>query len=103
MKVTHIAQVIAPDAKQKIIGIRAGEKLHEEMISREDSNSCYEYSDYFKILPQINNWNKDKKRIKRGKKVIDGFVYNSENNSKWMTKTELKKWIYKNQNKIGKV
>ncbi len=103
MKVTHIAQVIAPDAKQKIIGIRAGEKLHEEMISREDSNSCYEYSDYFKILPQINNWNKDKKRIKRGKKVIDGFVYNSENNSKWMTKTELKKWIYKNQNNIGKV
>ncbi len=103
MKVTDIAKVIAPGAKQKIIGIRAGEKLHEEMISRDDSNSCYEYSSYYKILPQINNWNKDKKRIKKGKKVIDGFTYNSESNPRWMTKIEFKNWINKNKNLIGKI
>ena len=103
MRITDIAKVIAPNAKQKIIGIRAGEKLHEEMISKEDSNSCYEYSKYYKILPQINNWNKDKKRIKDGKKVPEGFIYNSENNSKWMTTIEFKNWINKNQNLIGKI
>jgi len=103
MKVTDIARVIRPDIKQKIIGIRAGEKLHEEMISRDDSDHCYEYSRYYKILPQINNWNKDKKRIKDGKKVLDGFTYNSENNSEWMTKIEFKNWINKNQDLIGKI
>ncbi|MDA7733961.1 UDP-N-acetylglucosamine 4,6-dehydratase (inverting) [Candidatus Pelagibacter sp.] len=103
MRVIDIAKVIAPDAKQKIIGIRAGEKLHEEMISKEDSNSCYEYSKCYKILPQINDWNKDKKRIKDGKKVAEGFIYNSVNNLKWMTTNEFKNWIYKNQNLIGKI
>ena len=103
MRITDIAKVIAPDSKQKIIGIRVGEKLHEEMISKEDSNSCYEYSKYYKILPRINNWNKDKKRIKNGKRVAEGFTYNSENNSKWMTTIEFKNWINKNQNLIGKI
>lgn len=103
MKVIDIAHVIAPDAKKKIIGIRAGEKLHEEMISKEDSYSCYEYSKYYKILPQINNWNKDKKRIKNGKKLQEDFCYNSKDNSEWMTKIEFKNWLDKNQNLIGKI
>tara|TARA_B100000787_G_scaffold141592_1_gene110731 strand:- start:13485 stop:14486 length:1002 start_codon:yes stop_codon:yes gene_type:complete len=103
MKVIDIAQVIAPDAKKKIVGIRVGEKLHEEMISKEDSYSCYEYPKYYKILPQINNWNKDKKRIKNGKKLPEDFCYNSKNNSKWMTKIEFKNWLDKNQNLIGKI
>ena len=68
MKVTDIAKVIAPNAKHKIIGIRAGEKLHEQMISLEDSYSTYEYSSYYKILPQINEWGNDSLRIKDGKK-----------------------------------
>jgi UDP-N-acetylglucosamine 4,6-dehydratase len=96
MKVTDIAKVIAPKAKHKIIGIRPGEKLHEQMISSEDSFSTYEYSNYYKILPQINEWGKDKYRIKRGIKVPEGFVYSSENNSKWITKDELKEWISSN-------
>ena len=103
MKVIDIAQVIAPDAKKKIVGIRVGEKLHEEMISKEDSYSCYEYPKYYKILPQINNWNKDKKRIKNGKKLPEDFCYNRKNNSKWMTKIEFKNWLDKNQNLIGKI
>ena len=103
MKVTDIANVIAPKAKHKIIGIRPGEKLHEQMISIEDSYSTYEYSDCYKILPQINEWAKDKLRIKNGKKVSKGFVYSSENNSKWVTKDEFKKWLSSNKNFIGKV
>ena len=102
MKIVDIARVIAPKAKHKIIGIRPGEKLHEQMISAGDSYSTYEYDDYFKILPQINNWDKDKKRIQNGKKVEEGFVYSSDNNSDWMKKSDLKKWIDANKDYINK-
>ena len=103
IKVIDIAKVIAPKLKFKIIGIRPGEKLHEQMISGEDSYYTYEYSDYFKILPQINNWDKDKTRIKKGVKVLNGFTYSSDNNSEWMTKADLQKWIDKNKTYIGKI
>ena len=73
------------------------------MISKEDSNNTYEYSDYYKILPQINNWEKDKSRIKTGKKVQENFSYSSDKNSKWMTKSQLKSWIDLNKNYIGKI
>jgi UDP-N-acetylglucosamine 4,6-dehydratase len=102
MKITDIAKVIAPGKKQKIIGVRAGEKLHEEMISQEDCNYCYEYPSYYKILPQLNNWHKDRKRIKGGKKVTKNFVYNSNNNLQWMKKSDLKKWIKANYGQINK-
>jgi UDP-N-acetylglucosamine 4,6-dehydratase (inverting) len=101
MKITEIAKVIAPKIKHKIIGIRPGEKLHEQMISIEDSYSTYEYSNYYKILPQINNWGKDRLRIKKGKKVSEGFNYSSDNNSQWMTHQELKAWVKSNKKKIG--
>ena len=103
MKITDIAKVIAPESKFKIIGIRPGEKMHEQMISREDSYSTYEYSDHFKILPQINEWGKDSLRIKNGKKVPEEFTYNSDNNKQWMTKDELQKWINTNLKFIGKI
>jgi len=103
MKITDIAEVIAPNAKREIIGIRPGEKLHEQMIGSDDSYSTYEYSSYYKILPQINNWGSDNLRIKDGKKISEGFIYSSENNSEWMTKSELQKWIDENQRYIGKI
>ena len=103
MKITDIASVIAPKAKQKIIGIRPGEKLHEQMISNEDSYSTYEYNNYYKILPQINKWSLDRKRIGKGVKVSEGFVYSSDLNSEWMTKSYLKKWINSNKNFIGRI
>ena len=103
MKVADIARTIAPKAKHKIIGIRPGEKLHEQMISIEDSYSTYEYANYYKILPQINEWQKDNLRIKAGKKVSEGFVYSSDNNKEWMTKNDLQKWISSNKNFIGKL
>jgi UDP-N-acetylglucosamine 4,6-dehydratase len=103
IKITEISKAIAPNAKNKIIGMRAGEKLHEEMISKEDSRYCYEYSKYYKILPQLNNWSEDKIRIGNGKRVPEGFVYNSNNNSEWMKNIDLKKWIDKNKDLIGKI
>ncbi len=102
MKIIDIADVIAPKAKHKIIGIRPGEKLHEQMISYDDSYSTYEYPTYYKILPMINEWGEDNLRIKKGKKVPKGFVYSSDSNKDWMTKSELKKWIDMNKNYIGR-
>jgi len=103
MKVVDLAAAIAPNAKQKIIGIRPGEKLHEQMIGQEDAPSTYEYKDHYKILPVLHNWDIDPKRIKDGIKVKNNFEYNSETNSEWMTQTELKKWIKNNKNKLGKI
>ena len=96
MKVVDIAEAIAPNCKKDFIGIRPGEKIHEQMIGIEDSFYTYEYEDYFKILPQINDWSKDKERIKNGTRVPEGFLYSSDTNKDWMTKKELNKWISKN-------
>ena len=96
IKITDIARVIAPRSKFKIIGIRPGEKLHEQMISAEDSYYTYEYSDYFKILPALHGWSKDKKRIGVGTHVSEDFVYDSFSNKDYMTSEYLKSWIAKN-------
>jgi UDP-N-acetylglucosamine 4,6-dehydratase/5-epimerase len=101
MKVTDIALAVNPDAKQEEVGIRPGEKLHEQMIGIEDSPYTYEYSDHFKILPAINDWSNDKKRIGEGILVNSEFTYSSQNNKDWMKASELKKWIHKNKFKIG--
>ena len=95
IKVTDIADVIAPKCKKNFIGIRPGEKLHEQMISIEDSYSTYEYGEYFKILPQINKWHKDPKRIKDGSKVPVDFVYSSDTNNTWLSKKDFKIWMSK--------
>lgn len=103
MKVTDLARVIAPEARQEIVGIRPGEKLHEQMIGAEDSYFTYEYPEHFKILPNINDWGKCPKRIKDGKKVKEGFVYASDSNTEWMTGEELQGWIESNYDEIGKI
>lgn len=103
MKVTDLARVVAPDAKQEVVGIRAGEKLHEQMISVEDALYVYEYPDHFKILPNINGWATCPKRIKDGIKVPEGFVYASDNNPEWMSDADLQTWIETNREKIGSI
>jgi len=103
MKVTDLARVVAPDAKQEVIGIRPGEKLHEQMIGAEDAAFTYEYAEHYKILPQINDWDKDSNRIKDGKPVPNGFVYSSDNNSEWMSDADLAVWIDANRGKIGSI
>ena len=100
MKITDLASSVDPNAEQEIIGIRPGEKLHEEMIGKEDAWYTYEYGDYYKILPNINEWFKSENRIKNGKKVEDGFSYTSDNNLDWMSIETLQDWIKSNKEKI---
>ena len=96
MNIMDIAEVVSPSAKKKIVGIRPGEKLHEQMIGLEDSQFTFEYDHYYKILPAINEWFKSTERIKNGKNVPLNFSYVSDKNSDWMKKNELMDWISKN-------
>jgi FlaA1/EpsC-like NDP-sugar epimerase len=103
MNIVDVALATAPDAKQDIVGIRPGEKLHEQMIGPEDTPHTYEYPKHFKVLPAIHNWSQDLARIGEGKPVKSDFTYSSDNNSEWMTVEELSSWISKNREKIGKI
>jgi len=103
MKVTDVALSIAPDAQQDIVGIRPGEKLHEQMIGPEDALHTYEYPEHYKILPAIHNWSKDPERINSGKLVASDFTYSSDNNNDWMSIETLQTWIKQNRGKIGKI
>ncbi len=103
MKITDIAKAVDTNAKQKVVGIRPGEKLHEQMISEEDSLYTYEYDDWYKILPAINDWATDEERVKNGKKVKEGFSYTSNNNTEWVSVEALQHWIKENQERIGKI
>ena len=93
MKITDVALAVNKNAKQEVIGIRPGEKLHEQMIGEEDAFYTYEYSDYYKILPSIYEWAKDPERIGNGVKVDPNFTYCSDNNKEWMKISQLQDWI----------
>lgn len=97
MSVVDIARTVAPEARHVMVGIRPGEKLHEQMIGVEDAPFTFEYPDYYKILPAIYSWDKDEARIKDGKKVSLGFSYSSDTNDEWMTSDHLRLWINANQ------
>ena len=103
IKVVDIARAVAPDATHEIIGIRPGEKLHEQMIGTEDALHTFEYDNYFKILPAIHDWCKDPNRIKAGVKVAPDFIYSSNINPEWMTIEHLRAWIGSNRKKIGQI
>ena len=103
MKMTELARAVAPECKLEFVGVRPGEKLHEQMISPEDSYYTYEYEKHYKILPAINNWALDERRIKNGEKVIDGFSYTSDKNPVWMTSEQLSAWVDVNREKIGNI
>lgn len=101
MRVVDIARSIAPGASLENVGIRPGEKLHEQMIGPEDAPHTYEYPDYYKILPAIYNWSGDPVRIGNGKRVPNDFIYCSDNNSEWMGVEELQAWIKCNEARLG--
>lgn len=103
MKVTNIANIVAPEARHEIVGIRPGEKMHEQMIGIEDAPYTYEYDQHFKILPAINKWSDDPSRIKDGRKVAENFVYTSDRNPDWMDDTALVDWIDTHREKIGMI
>lgn len=103
MKVTDIARAVAPNARHEIVGIRPGEKLHEQMIGSEDVWHTYEYADHYKILPAINKWSEDPARINGGQKVAPDFTYCSDNNKDWLSVESLQAWIKQNRDMVGKV
>lgn len=103
MTILDIAKAVAPEAKHKIIGIRPGEKIHEQMIGLEDAPHTYEYEGHYKILPAIHNWSSDISRINGGIKVNEHFMYTSNNNTEWMPVEALQGWIEAHRNKIGTI
>lgn len=102
MKVTDIARAVAPAARHDIVGIRPGEKLHEQMIGSEDALYTYEYTDHYKILPAIYKWSEDPERINGGEKVTPDFTYCSDHNTDWMSIDTLRAWIAQNHDKLGR-
>jgi len=103
MLMVDLARTLAPHCKLKIIGIRPGEKLHEQMIGEEDAFYTFEYPEHYKILPAINDWSTSPERIKDGVKVPEGFTYRSDSNKEWMSPQELMAWVNTNINEIGKI
>ena len=102
MKMTDVALAVAPKATHNIVGIRPGEKLHEQMIGPEDAPHTYEYDGHYKVLPSIHGWSLDPTRIQDGTLVGSGFTYCSDNNSEWMSVPALQAWIEQNREYIGK-
>jgi FlaA1/EpsC-like NDP-sugar epimerase len=93
-RITDVAKAVGPECKVEIVGIRAGEKVHEEMITSSDSFTTYDTGKYFVILPQIPAWNLEEfiKHFK-AKKVPSGFNYNSGENTQWETVESLRSLI----------
>jgi len=93
-KITDIATAIAPNAEIKVVGIRPGEKIHEEMITSSDSYLTYDLGKYYVILPSTPKWDVQHfLTSNNAKKVEDGFSYNSLNNTEWVTVEELRSLI----------
>jgi FlaA1/EpsC-like NDP-sugar epimerase len=95
-RITDLANAIGPNCTQKIIGIRPGEKIHEEMITTSDSFFTYDLGKYYVILPQMPKWNIDDFISEfKAVKVAEGFTYNSGTNIDWLTVEELRELIKK--------
>lgn len=92
MLMPDLAKAIAPNLKIKEVGIRPGEKVHEQMITKEDARNTLEFDEYYIILPEINLDNITHKYPK-GKPVADDFEYHSGNNTQWLTVEDMKKLI----------
>ncbi len=90
-KITDLAKAMKPSIELKEIGIREGEKLHEVMITEDDSRTTYDYDDHYIIYPNLDWWHIADRMKKGGKKVKDGFRYSSETNEEWLTDREMAK------------
>lgn len=101
MNIVDLAKTVRPNNEIEYVGIRPGEKLHEQMIGIDDADFTYEYQNYYKILPMLHDWHRDEYRIKDGKKVENTFSYNSQDNTEWLQPEQLLEWISKNKKQIG--
>ena len=91
MKITDLAEVIAPGVKTEIIGIRPGEKLHEEMISVEDAHRTLRFDDHYVVKPVISYWGGE--HVHGGEAVAEDFMYRSDRNDLWLTHDELAEMV----------
>ncbi|MFT9819926.1 UDP-N-acetylglucosamine 4,6-dehydratase (inverting) [Lysinibacillus sp. NPDC056185] len=89
MKITDLAEAIAPECEIEIIGIRPGEKLHEAMIMEDDARHTIEFNDYYVIQPEFSWWAKG--QLQGGKALQEGFAYTSDNNTDWLKIDQLQK------------
>lgn len=93
-RITDVAEAIGPECEKPIIGIRPGEKIHEEMITSSDSYNTYDLGKYYVILPSVTHWDKDEYlSTHKAEKVKEGFQYNSGENLEWETVDSLRKLI----------
>ncbi len=96
-KITDVATAVGPDCKQDVVGIRPGEKVHEEMITSSDYFSTYDLGKYYAILPQVPNF-KIEEYVSHFKatSVVQGFQYNSGENKEWINVDDIRKLIKEN-------
>jgi len=93
-KITEVAKAVGPDCEHKVVGIRPGEKVHEEMITASDSFTTYDLGKYYAILPQVTMWDiNDYIRKFNAKPVPVGFQYNSGENTEWVNAEQLRELI----------
>lgn len=92
MKVRSLIQIIAPECRIKIIGMRPGEKLHEILVTPEESRHTKEYDDYFVILPE-HDWWSHHEHYNAGKLPPENFYFASHNNKQWLDEEGLKRLL----------
>jgi UDP-N-acetylglucosamine 4,6-dehydratase len=91
MKMTQLADAIAPGARRKVVGIRPGEKVNEILLTEEEARHGREFNDYFVIEPEYPYWGED--NVEGGKLLPEGFRYTSDNNNWWLSEDELKSMV----------
>lgn len=91
-KVTDLVEAMSPDCKIREVGIRVGEKLHEVMVTVEDSPNTYEYDKYFIVYPQMV-WSESRRAVPTGKRVPEGFSYSSGNNTEWLSVEDIRELL----------
>jgi UDP-N-acetylglucosamine 4,6-dehydratase/5-epimerase len=103
IKIMDIAKAINSNKKINVIGVRPGEKIHEQMIGSEDARNTYEFSNHFVIFPDNEIILRKHYKLNNLKKVKENFIYSSDKNNEWMTVKELSLWIKKSEYKVGKI
>jgi len=93
-RITDVAEAICPHCEHRVVGIRPGEKIHEEMITEADSYTTVDLGKYYAILPQLPNWSMEEYREKTGARPVQaGFSYNSGTNDDWLSVEQIRELI----------
>ena len=91
-RITDLAEAMLPGCKKPEVGIREGEKLHEIMVTVEDSPNTYEYDKHFIVYPQMV-WSESRRAVPTGRKVPEGFSYSSGNNTEWLSVEDIRRLL----------